>query len=151
MQTTAEHMDKPVWKDNYEELKLPAPNSEQLGDWIDVLSGWVGEMLSCLNELKGAALESLLDTEKRLQTASQENQSMEMAPSPPAVPKDYVTLLLGDERTLQTKLNFWDSFQTASGIGPASLRFIISTGIIGGAIWLTYSKNSVVTFLNLFH
>ena len=145
---TAEHMEKPIWKDNYEELKLPAPNENQLGEWIDALSGWVNEMLSCLSELKGAALECLLDTEKALLEADQEGRTLGASPAPPSAPADYLTMLSGNERTIQTKLNFWDSFQTASGIAPASLRFIISSGIVGGAIWLTYSKSSI---LELYH
>lgn len=72
------------------------------------------------------------------------------SPAPPRLPASYDTLIEGNERTRQTKLNFWDSFQTASGIGPATLRFLVAAAIVCGAIWLTVSRSSIEALKGLF-
>ena len=141
---TAGFLEKPRWKDNFEEFRLPSPNDENLGDWVNALPGWVGEMASALDELRTAALESLLESEALLDKASHASETMDPAPPPPRSPEDYDTLIEGKGRDLQTKLKFWDSFQTASGIGPATLRFLVAGSIVWGAIWLTFSEGSLV-------
>lgn len=74
---------------------------------------------------------------------------MAAAPAPPLVPSNYDILVQGEERTLQTKLNFWDSFQTASGIGYGLLRFAVAALIVAGAIRLTFSWSSIAQLKHL--
>ena len=140
---TASRMEKPTWKENFESFKLPMANDQNLGDWIDAASGWVGEMLDCLDDLREAALESLLSSEQLLDQATMTDNPIAAALAPPAVPQNYNVLLQGEERTLQTKLNFWDSFQTASGVGYALLRFAVAAVIVASAVALTVSRESL--------
>lgn len=141
---TARCLDKPQWSDNFEALKLQHPDDQNLGDWINVLSGWVGDMANALGELRTAALENLLESESLLEKASHGSDSLESAPQPPRLPADYDTLIEGKGRDLQTKLKFWDRFQTASGIVPATLRFLVAGFIVWGAIWLTLDEGSLI-------
>lgn len=140
---SARHLKEAAWKDNFEALRLPSPRQADLGQWIAAETGWVMELASALHELRTAAQESLLDCEAMLDRAARGETTLEAAPAPPRLPASYDTLVEGKERTLQTKLNFWDSFQTASGAGPAALRFLVAAAIVWGAIWLTVSESSL--------
>lgn len=140
---SAKHLKEAAWSDNFEALRLPPPHDSNLGEWIPAETGWVMELASALHELRTAAQETLLDCEAYLDRAARGEVQPEGAPAPPRLPSNYETLIEGSERTLQTKLNFWDSFQTASGAGPASLRFLAAAAIVCGAIWLTVSESSL--------
>ena len=140
---TARHLKAPAWADNFEALRLHPPQQANLGDWIGVLPGWVMELAGALHELRTAALETLLECEAFLDRAARGELKLDASPAPPRLPSNYETLIEGSERALQTKLNFWDSFQTASGVGPATLRFLVAAAIVCGAIWLTVSETSI--------
>lgn len=142
---TASHLEKSVWKDNFEEFRMPHAVNENLGEWVDAINGWVAEIAGCLGQLRIAALETLLDTEKQLERATNDDIQIGAAPTSPRLPDDYDILIEGQERDLQTKLNFWDSFQTATGVGPAIMRFVIAVSIVYGAVWLTVSEESIST------
>ena len=62
------------------------------------------------------------------------------AVSPSIVPESYPTLLPGEERPLQSKLNWWDSFQTAAGPIASTFRFTVALAIVAGAVWFTFPK-----------
>lgn len=143
-QVTASHMDKAKWSENFEALRLPSPSNENLGDWVNALSGWVGELAGALSSLRASAMESLLDSEQLLEKAASGETPLEAAPAPPRLPSRYDVLIEGQERDLQTKLNFWDSFQTASGVGYTILRFSVAAVIVWGAVWLTLTDGSLL-------
>jgi len=140
---TAGHLKAPAWADNFEALRLPSPQQSNLSEWTNAVPGWVMELASALHELRAAALETLLECEAFLDRAARGELKPDGSPAPPRLPANYEVLIEGKERTLQTKLNFWDSFQTASGTGPATLRFLAAAAIVCGAIWLTVSKSSL--------
>lgn len=136
--TIQKRMPKPTWSENLEEeFNLPAPVAENVGNWLQVLDGWIGATCSPLAELREAALEELLEVETRIFEANRNGIALGGAPTPSNTPSQYATLLHGNERELQNKLGWWDSFQTASGTLPASLRFLISAAIVGSAIYIT--------------
>ncbi|MDB4673516.1 M48 family metallopeptidase [Verrucomicrobiales bacterium] len=134
------HLDAQSWAGCFEEFKSPPPLEHNLSEWLSVHSGWVGEMQHALGSLRSAALETLLDSEKMLDETLSQGERCDVAPAPSSAPESYKTLLPGEERKLQTKLNFWDSFQTSSGFFPALVRFVISGLIVGGAICITYDS-----------
>ena len=127
------------WSECLEEkFQLPPPSQENISDWLQASGGWVGATCGSLAALREAALEELLETEAHLVEARRNNVPIpENAPLPGKIPAQYDTLLPGEERELQTKLNWWDSFQTASGFGPGMLRFVISFAIVALAIYIT--------------
>jgi len=128
-----------AWKDfDNETFKLPRPNQQIIGDWLDAVGGWVGATQRALAALMEASLEELLATEAHLLAVNLDGAHLPPnAPAHSKAPTAYTRLLSGKERQLQTKLNLWDSFQTASGFFPALMRFLISFTIIGIAIYMT--------------
>ncbi|MEM9237669.1 MAG: M48 family metallopeptidase [Verrucomicrobiota bacterium] len=120
---------------------LAMPYEETIGDWFQSIEAWIGLACEPLGRLRDAALEELLKTEAMLAKAHTESLDPGVAPPPCRVPAKFRTLLHGKERSLQQKLNLWDSFQTASGIGPASARFLVAASIVLTAVYLTLPAN----------
>ncbi len=129
------------WRECLEDkLGLPRPDQNNIGDWLQASGGWIGATCHALNALREAALEELLKTEAQLREAHQtevETPTLPQALPATSVPTRYKTMLVGDERELQTKLNAWDSFQTASGVGPALFRFLVAFAIVVFAVYIT--------------
>jgi len=114
---------------------LPKPNRENINDWMKVFDGWVGIFQHSFTQLRLIALEELLLTEAKIAGALRQNKSLGEAPQKPVVPKRYKTLVPGGERELQSKLNLWDSFVTATGFFPALARFLVAVSIVGSVLW----------------
>ncbi len=141
---------KKSWAECFDEdYQLPSPNDENMGDWLDVIGGWVGLTCSVLFELKEAALEELLKTEAMLAEHARNGTPIGDAPNASEAPLIYRKLLHGKERSIQMKLNWWDSFQTASGPIAATTRFLVSFGIILLAVYITFPEEWLRR-LNLF-
>lgn len=134
---TRSHLEKENLDEYLETFKLPRPSAEILGDWLGAIDGWVGMACFALGELQAAALETLLDSEKLLREKDAAGEAPAPAPAPSRRPSSYPTMLAEDERTLQTKLNLWDSFQTASGVFPSIARLAAAATIVIAAIYIT--------------
>jgi Zn-dependent protease with chaperone function len=125
------------------EYKLPSPSAENIGEWLKIYDGWTSAFRRALSDLKYATLELLLVSEKKIADAYQQQQELEIAPSPSKVPSQYVTLLPGKERKKQKKLGLWDSFITATGLVPAVSRFAVAASIVGAVFWFGQSLGSM--------
>ncbi|WOX06857.1 M48 family metallopeptidase [Microbulbifer pacificus] len=137
-QLTATAMDAETWKSTLGEFELPAPSNDNINNWMRVIDSWLGSTANALATLKMATLEQLLETESRVTKHFLEGTSPDAAPRPPSVPENYTTRVTGTERKLQTRLDFWDRFQTATGLFPALLRFGVAASIIGTVIVAGY-------------
>ncbi|MEM1296137.1 MAG: M48 family metallopeptidase, partial [Verrucomicrobiota bacterium] len=120
-----------------EDYKLPSPSAENISDFLQHVDGWLHCAISSLSDLNNASLEQLLVIEALIAEHSKNETHPGPAPLPGVVPAAYDTLVCGDERELQTKLNLWDRFQTASGFFAGSARFLVSFGMLAGAIYIT--------------
>jgi len=134
--TVLKRMKKESWRDAVEELKLGSPNDANLGDWLNVVHGWVASLGNSLSSLRWCSLEQLLAAESQI--AQFLKQQMQPGEAPPAskVPSTYPVLLPGKERPKQTKLDWWDRFQTANGWIPATARSVAAAAIIGCVFWI---------------
>lgn len=131
-------MKKSLWSDCLEkDFSLPGPVAENISDWLEAIGSWIGATCGPLAQLRETVLEQLLQLEARLLQTHQSGSEMGEAPTPGDTPANYSTLVHGKERSIQKKLGWWDSFQTASGIVPASIRFFVSVSIVGAALYLT--------------
>lgn len=124
------------WPAMLEEFTLPPPHRENIGDWLNVIDGWVGAALYALSALRVAALEQLLLAESQVAKFVREGMTPADAPPPCVMPHEYRTLLPGKERPRQKRLDWWDRFQTADGVLPAIARSLVALGIVGSVIAL---------------
>ena len=121
------------WRHALEELKLPDPTFANLGNWLNVADSWIRSTASSLTTLRLAALEQLLTAELQIARISREGLPHDPAPAPSTVPKEYRLLLPGTERP-RASLDWWDRFQTASGILPMIARVAAAVTIVGAIL-----------------
>ncbi|HKY39600.1 MAG TPA: M48 family metalloprotease [Polyangiaceae bacterium] len=138
------------WRDvlpqNYQ---LPEPTVENIGEWLQVIESWVTATLHALGALERVALELLVEAEALVQRAYLERGVLEPAPKAPRVPERYQTLARGEERARQRRLGFWDRFQTADGIGPSVLRFMVAGSVLLGVLGFSrLTTSTAVTLVN---
>lgn len=89
-----------------------------------------------LGLLHNIFLEELLESEQTLKRHHLAGTEPGPAPKSGKCISDYPVLLPGDEYVLQKKLDLWNRFVLAHGIGPSILRTAISLTIIGGTLYI---------------
>ncbi|QGX41734.1 M48 family metallopeptidase [Permianibacter aggregans] len=122
------------WSKALGEFTLPPPGKDNINQWMDAIGGWVGGTAGALSALRHIALDLLLQAELKVAKAYRQQSQLESAPRANQVPAHYPRLLPGQERALQKRLGWWDRFQTADGLIPGLLRFVVAAGIIGFAL-----------------
>lgn len=143
-------LDANSWSDVLEELKLPSATRENINDWVNSISSWVGSYNESLNNLRSAALETLLKTEDQVLLMHQNNQFTE-APKATKLDFTYKSFMPGSERKANVKLNVWDKFISAEGIVPAVAKFLVAATIVGATVFFsgTASKSEVSIYNGL--
>lgn len=136
------------WSAMLEEFTLGAPGQTNIGDWLNVIDGWVRAFSGALGQLRRAALDQLLDTERRLQTGAASGAGMGEAPPAPAVPRQYSTFVTGQERPLQKRLDWWSRFQVADGWVAGSARLLVAGGIIGSIMGTSASVGTATVWVH---
>ena len=122
------------WPAMLEEFKLQPPTRDNIGQWLNVIDGWIGAALGALSRLRNAALEQLLLAESQVSKFARENLQPADAPPASVVPAQYQTLLPGNERPRQKRLDWWDRFHTADGVVATIARSAVALGIVGSVI-----------------
>jgi Zn-dependent protease with chaperone function len=134
--TLLERMHVVSWPEALEEFKLPAPSRDNIGEWLNVIDGWVNAACGALGSLRLASLEQLLVSEARVGAAVQNRNALGVAPVASVMPMDYATLLPGFERKRQKKLDWWDRFHTADGAIATVAKLTVAATIVGGVMVL---------------
>jgi len=142
-------------------FELTEPTAKNLGSWIDVIDGWVNTATGMLGALRSRALDELLLTESRVAAhalkgtgAAQPprdavDEPLSAAEPPPRVPVSYSTLLPGQERQRQTKLNWWSRFLIADGVFPSLLRLAVAGSIVAVVLGISmFLGNASLTIYN---
>ncbi|WP_285961642.1 M48 family metallopeptidase [Pseudomonas tohonis] len=124
------------WAEALGHFQLPAPDKQNIGEWMNVIDGWTNALANALGQLRQAALIRLLQGEARVAEMLRSGEPAEAAPEASRVPPPFETLLPGSERQLQTRLGLWDRFQTADGFFPALARLVVAVSIVGVALML---------------
>jgi Zn-dependent protease with chaperone function len=124
------------WATMLEAFQLPPPNRENIGQWLEVIDGWIGAARHALSRLRTAALEQLLLAESQVSRFVRDKLQPADAPPATVVPRDFLTLMPGKERPRQKRLDWWDRFQTADGVVPAIARSVVAVGIVGSVVAL---------------
>ena len=128
--TLAEKFDNSTWSEMLGNLELQHPDRSNISQWITVIDSWVWGTIDLLSTLKMKTLEQLLRSESILADAYRQSTKLPAAAIASQIPKEYVILLPGKERKRQTRLGWWDRFQTADGWLAQVLRLLVAGGII---------------------
>jgi len=129
---TLKRMDVQSWPALLGAFKLGAPAPANLGDWLDVIDGWMDLAEHALGRLRAAVLGELLDTEARV--ACGEAQADVPTEALPAAPSRYPVLLEGAERPRTLKPTLWARFLAAQGPGAAAARVLVAGAIVVGVL-----------------
>lgn len=115
-------------------FQLPAPDTNNLPNWLQVVDGWVDGALGALGLLERVSLELLLHAEAHVATCYMQSRDPGVAPPSPRVPENYPTLTPGEVRARQKRLDWWDRFQTADGFFPSLARLAVAGAILTGVL-----------------
>jgi Zn-dependent protease with chaperone function len=132
--TLLRRLEVEYWSALLEAFKLPAPNRDNISDWVNVADGWVGAALHAVGKLRDAALEQLLLAESQVARFTRDDMKPAQAPPASEIPAQYDILLPGKERPRQKKLDWWDRFQVADGLLATVARSAVAVGIVGSVI-----------------
>ena len=126
----------------FESFELGTPDRANINEWVNYVGGWASAALKALHKLRNESLELLLVTEEEVKQAYFNNKNLENKSNILNIPKDYDTLVPGNERKIQTKLGLWDRFAIGDGLVPSMAKFGISASIVFAAIflWQLFSK-----------
>ena len=108
------------------------PSADDIGDWLEVIDGWLDAFIGPLDALERCTLEALLKAEAKVAAFARDPATVTPAPPPAAAPAKYATLVPGAERERQWRLGWWDRFQTADGVLPSLARFAVAGALVTG-------------------
>lgn len=115
-------------------FQVPAPDTNNLANWLQVIDSWVDGVLGALGLLERVSLELLLHAEEHVGRCFLNGTDPGAAPPAPRAPEKYSTLTPGQERERQKRLDWWDRFQTADGALPTLARLVVAGGILAGVL-----------------
>lgn len=128
------------WAQRLGELQLYQPSSMNFGDWLANSQSWLATVPLDFEALADAAVEELLDVEELLRgpmLSSTQWESIPTAPPAASWPANYATMEPGRERPRQLQLDWWDRFQLADGLVPATARAAVAVSMLGGIGYLS--------------
>ncbi|HVY31103.1 MAG TPA: M48 family metallopeptidase [Polyangiaceae bacterium] len=115
-------------------FQVPAPDTNNLANWLQVIDSWVDGVLGALGLLERVSLELLLHAEEHVAQCFLNGTDPGAAPQAPRAPEKYATLAPGQERERQKRLDWWNRFQTADGALPTLARLVVAGGILAGVL-----------------
>jgi Zn-dependent protease with chaperone function len=132
------------------EFRLPPADENNMGEWLNVIDGWVGSAAGALHAVHDSALQELLTAEDEIAAWHTSGAPAPTAPAPARAPREYPRMMMGDYRPRQQKLGWWDSFQVADGWLAASARTLVAGSVVGAVIVLgaalTFNSSSTEAF-----
>lgn len=126
-----------LWRELLERpFELLPPHEQNLGDWLNIIDGWV--FLTCipLEKAVGTTLELLLECEDHVATCLREGTDPGAPPPCASVPDRYASFVEGAHRQRQKRLGWWDRFVTADGFVPGLLRLVVASAVLVPALAL---------------
>jgi len=126
----AQRLGNTSWAEILGKFELAPADEDNIGDWLNVIDGWVHQATGACSALRSEALDQLLVTEAAIAAHVRAGTSAEPAPPPSRLPAQYETLLIGTERDRKDTLNWWERFQIADGKVAATARVAVAAGIV---------------------
>jgi Zn-dependent protease with chaperone function len=128
--TLLRRMETESWQAALGQFNLPLADDANLGEWLNVVDGWVWSTIAALSALRRAALEQLLLVESQLARFHRDKMTPGPAPTATLTPREFPLLIPGTERPKQRKLDLWDRFHVADGLVFTLARLTVACGII---------------------
>lgn len=123
------------WEAQLGKFDLPPATENNINDWMNVIDNWLNHTANSCSSLADAALEELLRVERYVAEFWEQKTPLKPLPVIPQTPQTYESFVLGQERQRQTKLGWWDRFQTADGFFAGALRLTVSLSIVGATLF----------------
>ena len=117
-------------------FSLVPADQQNIGAWLNGISGWTSATIGLLNACRNAALQELLLCEDEVAHMLSLGAAAPQAPAPALIPANYPRLMTTESRPRQMKLRWWDRFQTADGWIAATARTIVALTVVGSVIAL---------------
>ncbi|MBX3250340.1 MAG: M48 family metalloprotease, partial [Myxococcales bacterium] len=124
------------WSARLGDFGLGTPTEENIPDWLQAADSWLLSVPNDFADLRAVALEVLVDTEEHVARCARGECEAGEAPAPAWLPQPYRTLVPGNERERQKKLDLWDRFQLADGFFPAVARLGVALAVLGVGFFL---------------
>lgn len=131
--TLCERMQLSSWSDAFEEFKLTGAVKENIGDWLNIIDGWVNAAYYPLSRLAHETLELLLSSEMQVADYFQRQQPIEAAPSASFVPNNYQVRLAGTEAHY-LKPSLFDRFYLGDGWFFGITRLALAVCMVIGMV-----------------
>lgn len=122
------------WSNQCPAFELSEVTKSNWQDWCNVAFDEMGNLSYALGILQNAALNELILSEKIVEENMLADTVPESISSWTECPASYPLLVPGNEHVLQRKLDLWNRFQLAHGVGPTLMRLMVASGIVGGTI-----------------
>lgn len=122
------------WREALQKYELPPMTNANIGDWLNVIDSWATPAKDALQALRKVVLEELISAEHQVAKMYRQQKPIESAPANGQTPKIYSTLIRGQERERQKKLDWWTRFTVADGFVPGVLRFVVAASIVGAVV-----------------
>jgi hypothetical protein len=127
--------------------RLPAPIRQHILPWLQAIGAWILALRCALQALRAATLDELLEAEAYVADCARRSIDPCPAPYPAKTPRRYPILPAGSERPLQQQLGFWDRFQIADGLVPASFRLAVACGVLGAGFLLDTAAHDASVYV----
>lgn len=141
------HLNGKVYRELFEPFEFPRPHEENLQDWNQYVPSWYNLALNNLQDLRVAVLEHLVEVEAQITSAEESGISPTVIPTLIYYPKQYETLMPGEERPLQFKLGIMDRFFAGHGIVASGAKFLVSALLIIATFMIANYSSSTELYI----
>lgn len=124
------------FKKDIGEFRLPPAHEQNIGDWLNVIDGWVASVSGALAAVHSSALQELLRAEDEIAAWHRDGATAPAAPACARAPAEYPRLMTGENRPRQERLGWWDRFQVADGWVASSARALVAATVVGAVIFV---------------
>jgi len=131
----AEELGLNDWQAQFPKFDIANVDNKNWPDWCQAASQLMDNYQYVMDSVYSVTLDALLGNEKAIEQHYCNSTLPDAAPQAGECPEEYPVLMPGEEHVLQQKLDLWNRFQLAHGVGPTILRLVISIGIVGGTIF----------------
>jgi Zn-dependent protease with chaperone function len=132
-ETLCNRMQLPAWSAAFEEFKLTGAVKENIGDWLNIIDGWVNCAYYPLSRLAHESLELLLNTEMYVTGCFLGQHATEPAPTASFVPNNYQVQLAGTERNY-LKPSLLDRLYMGDGWFFGFTRLAMAVCMVAGVV-----------------